>query len=219
MRIAILCPRCGYEVPEHASCCPKCGYRVEKIRRPLFSSTDFRIWEGDPEFSVVSPTQERPSKAPSPRVYYTKKRTEQVSPSYQTANVCKCLGSIEGMTCGTYYFVSSVKDHGGCARRDCSNSRDNDPEIVIGWGERKPVGSKKDYTALRVFLGIIGFIILIAGIAEESPAAFLGTIFFIVAVIPYGSERRKDKKVTFQLVRKDDIPKGAKDPWKQKNIW
>jgi hypothetical protein len=219
MNIAIVCPGCGYEIPEHLSRCPRCGYEVATIRSPS-GSADFTIWEGD--YTVVDiQHSDRPSKLPPPSRgnQYPQKSIGPYKPSSPlNSEVCKCLGTIEGTPCNTYYFVSSVKRHRGCARRDCSNSFENNPKIIVDRGTEKVTDHKEDYSWLNVSFGVTGLIILLICIAEESILALLGIVLLIMAIIPYSYTRHEREKVTFQLVRRSEIPKSAKDPWTQRDI-
>jgi len=202
MSISIICPQCDYEIPEHFSRCPRCGYSITTIRQPV--SDDFRVWEGD--YTVVD-------------VKYDKRDHRPPKSAYpQNYEVCKCLGTIDEMECGTYYFVSSVMAHGGCARRDCSNSFENGIKVTVDWGDKKASEHKGGYTWLNVLLGMTGLVMFLIGVADESAVIVLGIILFIVAAIPYGSAKREYEKVNFQLVKRSDIPRSAKDPWKQTNI-
>lgn len=220
MSIAVVCPRCGYEVPEHFLRCPRCGYKIGTIGQ--LSDTEFPIWEGD--FTVVDIQQSE--RSPRPQYPYPadtryderSPRPPATPPHPRDYEVCRCLGTIEEAICGTYYFVSSVIAHEGCARRDCSNSYENNPKICIDWGDKKVIEHKESYLGLRAFLGVLSLISFLFGLAENSLGVLLGIIFLSSAIIPYGSTKREYEKVAFQLVRRSEIPRNARDPWKQKNI-
>lgn len=203
MLFAVLCPECEYHIPEDSSYCPRCGRKVTTLQKSS-SSTDFPIWEGNLINIRHQQAQERISQPHS-----TLRSQEEV---------CKCLGTIDGMMCGTYYFASSVKRNGGCARRDCRNSFENGPKIVMDWGNKKRIEHEESYTFLRAIIGLLGLFLLILGIAEEPVSVLIGILLIFGAIIPFKSTKYEYEEVTFQLVRRSEIPKNAIDPWTQKSI-
>ena len=203
-----MCSRCGYEIPADSLICPRCN-RYCGTEENTIRNRDFQIWEGE-----YSSSQNR--RTPSLR-YASQKKTSQDSDK----EVCKCLGKIEGIACNTYYFVSSVKNHGGCARRDCTNSFENKLKIIFGKSKyAHKTTSEADYSRNIIF-GLLGVVIVImGGVAENLGIAILGGLFVLVAFFIPAQEKIEKilMKVNFQLVPNNEIPTHAKDPWTQQKI-
>jgi hypothetical protein len=204
-----MCSKCGYEIPADSLICPRCN-RYCGTEENTTRNRDFQIWEGE-----YSSSQDR--SVSSSYSYASQKKTTPVS----NKEACKCLGKIEGIACNTYYFVSSVKNHGGCARRDCSNSFENNPKIIFGKSEyTHNTSSEADYSR-NVILGLLGVaIVIMGGVAENLGIAIVGGLFVLLAFIIPAQEKIEKilMKVNFQLVPIHEIPTHAKDPWTQQNI-
>lgn len=205
----ISCTGCGqitlHVVGMDFMTCLRCGFRFNSRESPT-QEDDFPIWEGE---SI--PTNQFPERSP---------QYPHDIPTYpKESEICKCLGKIEGIDCNTYYFVSSVKKHGGCARRDCTNSFENKPEIIIGWENEIRREHKKDNSFFNVVFVLLGISLLISGLAIESFIALLGFIFMILGfVMPSSSTSIRYDKVNFKFVKKSDVPTHARDPWTQRDI-
>jgi hypothetical protein len=209
MRVEV-CPRCKSRVPRRFGYCPTCGARIDtEDSRP---DDDFIIWEGP----VYDPTYRSDYKDNQ----FQKKDPYSVSNSTRSGyEVCKCLGTIEGVPCGTYYFESSIRRHGGCARRDCSNSFENRREVVVGKETREVIERENEHVGLRITLAIVGFIFLILGSITLFPASvILGVAVFLLALLPYGSKKQEEKVVDFQIVNVSEINPDTRDPWTQQKI-
>lgn len=198
MRIVVtekVCSNCNRKIPSDSDYCPICGFKLTD--RPF--SEEFIRWDEEKK---------------------TSNSKTSYNPSSTTQEICKCIGKIDGIVCNTYYYVSSIKNHGGCARRDCSNSFENNPKVTIDWGYEIYREYKDSDPGPNILMGLIGFLALILGIAYVSVVLFLGLFFILLAfLIPYEKKGQRKEKVSFKLVNKFEVPKNAKDPWTQKKIW
>jgi hypothetical protein len=189
-----ICSNCNRKIPSDADYCPICGFRL--TNRPF--SEEFIKWDEEEESKNY-------------KTFY--------NPPSATQEICKCIGKIDGILCNTYYYVSSIKNHGGCARRDCSNSFENNPKVTIDWGDEIYREYKDSHPGLNILVGLIGVVALVLGIAYGSIVLILGLFFILLAfMIPYEKKGRRKEKVTFKLVNKFEVPRNAKDPWTQKKI-
>ena len=206
-----ICPKCGHEIPTDALICPRCNRYCGPSENGN-SNEDFQIWEGG-----SSSSQNRYASSKSS---YSSQKIP-VHDSVSDKEVCKCLGTIGGIACNTYYFVSSVKKHGGCARRDCSNSFENKPKIVFGNSEYSHNILTEDDYSLNIIFGFLGVAtVIIGGLVENLIIAGLGGLSVLLAfLIPKQEKVEKIlMKVNFRLISKHEIPTHAKDPWTQQKI-
>lgn len=206
-------PNCNHKIPSDTCLCLICGYGYNNQQRPS-REEDFPIWEGELSRDNIH-NHGKSSRYPHEKTHKIPNR----SVHSKRGEVCKCLGKVDGTDCNTYYSVSSIKRHGGCARRDCSNSFENSPRIVIGQGKKVRIEYEESDVTINIFLGIMGLFILLIGVAAGSGIFILGIIVIGVAVsIPHTRKTQRYENVNFRLVNRSQVPKNAKDPWTQKKI-
>lgn len=215
MEIWITCSRCGEKVSRNENLnvitCPKCGSTFST--QEYSSEEDFPIWEGDFNATDIQypekGSKDLNERSPKPPGSHAQHESE----------ICKCLGTVEKIDCNTYYFVSSVKSHGGCARRDCSNSFENNPRIALGWENEIRKEYEKSNSGQNVTLIIVGIVLMLMGTANPIFIAFGIFILLLGILLPWSSKGVRYEKINFRLVKKTDVPKHAKDPWTQRSIW